>query len=99
MTSSQPDIGPAPKKRKLGPANARVTAQPSFTEVLERLKGETKGSRGVSRATSMSRQTDSRTESEGGADAWARPKLPKLNPKTDKIGASLRVAHDSSLLT
>ncbi|KAF8519681.1 DNA polymerase family B-domain-containing protein [Gautieria morchelliformis] len=67
---SQPESGPAAKKRKLGAANVGVAAQPSFADVLEKLKDE-HGS-GIA-------------DSEGGADAWARPPLPKFNPKMDKI--------------
>ncbi|KIM44857.1 hypothetical protein M413DRAFT_442827 [Hebeloma cylindrosporum] len=65
---------PVAKKRKIGPApsfgSQPVTEQPSFTEVLERLREE--GSHG-------------NAGTEGGADSWARPPLPPLNEKQDKI--------------
>lgn len=46
--SPQSDNGPAAKKRKLGPANSGVTAQPSFADVLEKLKDEHVSGNGAS---------------------------------------------------
>ncbi|KDR67983.1 hypothetical protein GALMADRAFT_257532 [Galerina marginata CBS 339.88] len=75
-TRTEIDVEPLPanKKRKLGSAGSfgsqPVTQQPSFTEVLERLKEE--GANG-------------RAEAEGGADSWARPPLRELNEKRDSI--------------
>ncbi|KAF8573753.1 hypothetical protein K439DRAFT_1399532 [Ramaria rubella] len=46
-----------------------VAAQSSFADVLEKLRGENVGS----------------NDSEGGADAWARPPLHEFDPKTEKI--------------
>ncbi|KAF9078186.1 DNA polymerase family B-domain-containing protein [Rhodocollybia butyracea] len=63
---------PATKKRKLEPTSSQKSqtqTQPSFTTVLERLKEESDGKRAA----------------EGGADQWARPALPKINEKQDKI--------------
>ncbi|KIK07783.1 hypothetical protein K443DRAFT_622150 [Laccaria amethystina LaAM-08-1] len=63
------------KKRKLGPTNSfnksqsQLSQQPSFADVLERLKEEAAGVVDV----------------EGGADKWARPPLRKLNEKKDTI--------------
>ncbi|KAF8998547.1 DNA polymerase family B-domain-containing protein [Cyathus striatus] len=61
------------KKRKLGPTQSfgsqPLQAQPSFIEVLERLKAESGNVKDV----------------EGGADCWARPNLPPINEKRDAI--------------
>ncbi|KAF8517965.1 delta DNA polymerase [Hysterangium stoloniferum] len=65
----QHDDFPASKKRKLGANGSSVVAQASFADVLERLKDDKAGN----------------NDSEGGADAWARPRPPKLDPKADKI--------------
>ncbi|KAF8972660.1 ribonuclease H-like domain-containing protein [Flammula alnicola] len=75
-TSTETDVRPPPaaKKRKLGPApsfgSQPVSEQPSFTEVLERLREE--GANG-------------QVDAEGGADQWARPALPQLDEKRDRI--------------
>ncbi|KAF9526132.1 DNA polymerase family B-domain-containing protein [Crepidotus variabilis] len=66
---------PIPKKRKLGPSQTLgsqngTQPQPSFTDVLERLKEE-----GVA----------GHSEAEGGADQWARPPLPPINEFTDDL--------------
>ncbi|EDR05542.1 uncharacterized protein LACBIDRAFT_251819 [Laccaria bicolor S238N-H82] len=67
----------AAKKRKLGPTQSfnhnqtrsQLSQQPSFTDVLARLKEEAAGLEDV----------------EGGADKWARPPLRKMNEKKDSI--------------
>ncbi|EAU90154.1 delta DNA polymerase [Coprinopsis cinerea okayama7 len=69
------DMEPAAKKRKLGPGNAYqssqpIASQPSFSDVLEKLHAES----GTLNAAV-----------EGGADSWARPTLPPLDPKKDSI--------------
>ncbi|KAF8899613.1 DNA polymerase family B-domain-containing protein [Gymnopilus junonius] len=68
------DALPAAKKRKLGQngsfGSQPLTQQPSFTEVLERLKEES---------------ANGHSEAEGGADSWARPPLPEINEKRDSI--------------
>ncbi|KAF4610971.1 hypothetical protein D9613_006736 [Agrocybe pediades] len=73
-TETDTDALPAAKKRKLEAAGSfssqPLTQQPSFAEVLERLREE--GATGT-------------TEAEGGADAWARPPLPKIDEKKDSI--------------
>ncbi|KAF8159802.1 delta DNA polymerase [Crassisporium funariophilum] len=65
---------PATKKRKIGPAQSfgsqAVTQQPSFADVLARLKEEGAGGN---------------VGAEGGADDWARPPLKALNEKKDSI--------------
>ncbi|KAK7687938.1 hypothetical protein QCA50_009157 [Cerrena zonata] len=69
------DSQPAPKRRKIGQSASAFSssqqkpAEPSFAEVLQRLKeeaGETK-------------------DAEGGADAWARPTLQPINASKDAI--------------
>ncbi|KAI0313537.1 DNA polymerase family B-domain-containing protein [Amylostereum chailletii] len=71
----RPDDGPVAKKRKLtnttsGTQRAQpLGSQPSFADVLEKLNKE----------------TDGNADAEGGADRWARPKLPALNPAKDRI--------------
>ncbi|KAK0446656.1 DNA polymerase family B-domain-containing protein [Armillaria borealis] len=63
--------GPASKKRKLA-SSALYNSQPtqsSFTEVLERIKEE----------------AGDTSNAEGGADYWARPALPPINEKKDKL--------------
>ncbi|KJA15253.1 hypothetical protein HYPSUDRAFT_172822 [Hypholoma sublateritium FD-334 SS-4] len=75
-TSTETDVIPPPaaKKRKLGPTQSfgsqPIQEQPSFIEVLARLKEE--GANGKS-------------EAEGGADQWARPPLPRIDEKRDSI--------------
>ncbi|TFK39414.1 DNA polymerase family B-domain-containing protein [Crucibulum laeve] len=77
-TRTNPDAEsePAAKKRKLGPTQSfgsqsqPLQAQPSFTEVLERLKEES---------------SHHGHEAEGGADNWARPALSPINEKRDSI--------------
>ncbi|PPQ66648.1 hypothetical protein CVT26_009402 [Gymnopilus dilepis] len=69
------DSIPAAKKRKLGQngsfgSSQILTQQPSFTEVLERLKEES---------------ANEHPEAEGGADSWARPPPPKINETRDSI--------------
>ncbi|KAJ7623462.1 DNA polymerase family B-domain-containing protein [Roridomyces roridus] len=64
-------VEPAAKRRKLGPGQS-FSSQPvqsSFAEVLERLKEEGTDAAGA----------------EGGADSWARPPLPPIDPKKDSI--------------
>ncbi|KAI0955116.1 DNA-directed DNA polymerase delta [Taiwanofungus camphoratus] len=68
-----PESQPSPKRRKLGPSGssfaASQLAQPSFADVLERLKEEAGEAK----------------DAEGGADRWERPALPPLNEKKDTI--------------
>ncbi|KAI0766572.1 DNA polymerase family B-domain-containing protein [Trametes elegans] len=72
-TSFKPDLDsqPALKKRKISSSDAASTQplQSSFVDVLQRLKEDANETR----------------EAEGGADAWARPSLPPINPKRDSI--------------
>ncbi|KAJ6624961.1 DNA polymerase family B-domain-containing protein [Mycena sp. CBHHK59/15] len=58
---------PAAKRRKIGPAGSFSSqpVQPSFAEVLEKLKEETEDGVGA----------------EGGSDSWARPELPNIDPR------------------
>ncbi|CDO75821.1 hypothetical protein BN946_scf184951.g19 [Trametes cinnabarina] len=83
-TSFEPDVDsqPALKKRRISPSGAATTQplQSSFADVLQRLKEDANESR----------------EAEGGADAWARPALPPIDPKKDSInqqtgGTTLRM--------
>ncbi|TDL23693.1 hypothetical protein BD410DRAFT_746439 [Rickenella mellea] len=62
---------PATKRRRLGPSgpSSSQVAESSFTDVLEKLK-EDAGERGTA---------------EGGADSWARPTVPSINPEKDPI--------------
>ncbi|KAF8801312.1 hypothetical protein BYT27DRAFT_7198397 [Phlegmacium glaucopus] len=74
-TMTEPDLEPPPaqKKRKLQPASSfrpqAVPQQPSFADVLARLKED----------------ANSNTGAEGGADCWSRPELPPLDAKKDSI--------------
>ncbi|KAH9852052.1 DNA polymerase family B-domain-containing protein [Lenzites betulinus] len=72
-TSFKPDLDSQPvlKKRKISPTGAASTQplQSSFADVLQRLKEEANETR----------------DAEGGADAWARPSLPNIDPKRDSI--------------
>ncbi|KAG7443660.1 uncharacterized protein BT62DRAFT_988235 [Guyanagaster necrorhizus] len=63
--------GPASKKRKLASSSpyGSQPAQSSFTEVLERIKED----------------IGDTPNAEGGADCWARPALPLINEKKDKL--------------
>ncbi|KAJ3576454.1 hypothetical protein NP233_g410 [Leucocoprinus birnbaumii] len=74
LTDVEDGGGPASKKRRLGNgasfASQALQSQPSFTDVLERLKKE---------------EETNATEAEGGADNWARPELSKIDPKRDTI--------------
>ncbi|CAL1714984.1 unnamed protein product [Somion occarium] len=69
------DSQPATKRRKLGPSgpsfstSQQNSAEPSFAEVLQRLKDEAGESK----------------DAEGGADLWARPTLPPINENRDAI--------------
>ncbi|KAH8093299.1 DNA polymerase family B-domain-containing protein [Cristinia sonorae] len=67
------DSQPALKKRKLATHQSSQPssqpAQPSFADVLERLKGEAGDSH----------------DAEGGADLWARPPLSPVNEREDSI--------------
>ncbi|KAF8075071.1 DNA polymerase family B-domain-containing protein [Lyophyllum atratum] len=63
---------PATKRRKLGPASSfqgSQASESSFADVLQRIKEEA-GEGNIA---------------EGGSDCWARPDLPPLNEKKDKI--------------
>ncbi|GLB41714.1 putative DNA polymerase [Lyophyllum shimeji] len=65
-------LEPAAKRRKLGPAasfQGSQSSECSFADVLQRIKEEA-GEGNVA---------------EGGSDSWARPYLPPLNEKRDKI--------------
>ncbi|KAJ2934805.1 hypothetical protein H1R20_g2207, partial [Candolleomyces eurysporus] len=63
---------PAAKKRKTGLQSSQpVASQGSFADVLERLHKDA--------------ADGSEARVEGGADSWARPPLPKINPKTQPI--------------
>ncbi|KAH9946498.1 hypothetical protein B0H21DRAFT_743121 [Amylocystis lapponica] len=65
-----PASQPSAKRRKLGPADSSSQpSQPSFADVLERLKEDANESK----------------DAEGGADAWARPRLHDINEKKDAI--------------
>ncbi|KAI8974553.1 DNA polymerase family B-domain-containing protein [Trametes punicea] len=72
-TSFKPDMDsqPAPKKRKISPSGVASTRplQSSFADVLQRLKEDANEAR----------------DAEGGADAWARPPLPRIDPTRDSI--------------
>ncbi|KAF9477762.1 hypothetical protein BDN70DRAFT_880775 [Pholiota conissans] len=75
-TSTETDVTapPAAKKRKLGTApsfgSQPIQQQPSFIEVLERLREE---------------NATGHHEAEGGADQWARPPLHHIDEKRDSI--------------
>ncbi|CCM00374.1 uncharacterized protein FIBRA_02404 [Fibroporia radiculosa] len=68
------DTQPSAKRRKLGPSESssklsQSSQQPSFADVLERLKEEAGEARGA----------------EGGADCWARPPLSLIDESKDSI--------------
>lgn len=63
--------GHATKKRKLAGSHAEIVPQESFTEVLKELENSSSG--------------DLKTEAEGGANAWGRPPVGKLNPANDPL--------------
>jgi hypothetical protein len=90
LRNASDDSDRAAKKRKVGlSGSASVPAQPSFTTVLERLNEEAShNSRTWSSTTSRysAESVISHIEAEGGADAWARPPLLKLDEKKDSIG-------------
>ncbi|KAJ3515999.1 hypothetical protein NLJ89_g1399 [Agrocybe chaxingu] len=73
-TETEFNSQPATKKRKLGPTQSfgsqGVSQQPSFADVLERLKEES---------------ANGPNDAEGGADCWARPPLPRIDEKRDSI--------------
>jgi len=79
------------KKRKLenGGSFASQGLQPqsSFADVLERLKKEEEtNATGISDNYCHHLLCLTHTiETEGGADKWARPALPKINPGRDSI--------------
>ncbi|KAG7093781.1 DNA-directed DNA polymerase delta [Marasmius oreades] len=71
-TRSKPELDsePASKKRKIEtPSFSQTRSQPSFADVLEKLKEE----------------TGEAPETEGGANCWSRPSLPSINERRDKI--------------
>ncbi|OCH91039.1 hypothetical protein OBBRIDRAFT_887287 [Obba rivulosa] len=68
------NVQPSPKRRKLGPSghsfsSSQSTQTSSFADVLQRLKEDANESQ----------------DGEGGADRWARPSLPPIDPKKDSI--------------
>ncbi|THH28571.1 hypothetical protein EUX98_g5609 [Antrodiella citrinella] len=64
------DSQPAPKRRKLAPYQAsQAPSQPSFAEVLARLKEEAGESK----------------DAEGGANLWARPELSPIDEESESI--------------
>ncbi|GJE91144.1 delta DNA polymerase [Phanerochaete sordida] len=68
--ASQPPLTQSQsQKQKKGSSQNANQAQPSFADVLARLKETTAESR----------------EAEGGADQWARPALPQIDPKNDAV--------------
>jgi len=54
---------------------------------------------GSSRVTRITPDTVSPTDTEGGADQWARPALPRIDEKKDKIGMFVNYANLSRMLT
>ncbi|KAF9045725.1 hypothetical protein BDZ89DRAFT_1058684 [Hymenopellis radicata] len=60
---------PASKKRRLGNAAPLGSQQPSFTDVLARLKDE----------------IGDAPNAEGGSDKWSRPHIPALDPMQDAL--------------
>ncbi|KAF9649950.1 hypothetical protein BDM02DRAFT_3227677 [Thelephora ganbajun] len=60
---------PSAKRRKLDPSGSQPQNQPSFADVLQKLKED----------------AGEDTHVEGGSDGWDRPALPTINPKRDPI--------------
>lgn len=86
------DTQPAAKRRKLAPPDgsqpSSQPAQPSFAEVLARLKEEAGEAKGVPKYFSsflLNPIMSSHLDAEGGADLWARPELPPLDEERDAI--------------
>ncbi|KAF7770588.1 hypothetical protein Agabi119p4_6562 [Agaricus bisporus var. burnettii] len=73
LNGEEIEEGPAVKKRKLGNGASTlqgVQSQPSFADVLEKLKEE---------------EGTNAPEAEGGANRWGRPRLDEIDPDQDSI--------------
>lgn len=88
-TSFKPDLDSQPvlKKRKISSTGAASTQplQSSFADVLQRLKEEANETRGWCHLWTNVLTLTFKVDAEGGADAWARPSLPNIDPKRDSI--------------
>ena len=79
---------PLAKRRKLGGDSfqgSQPTNQPSFADVLERLKEDAGEAKGMGHGASILSISTAHADVEGGADCWPRPKLSHIDEKRDAI--------------